>query len=393
MWHDRLETHQQQGRIQVLGIIQEQHPDRCRLFMQWKRMDWPVLVDSLNLLQVSAVPHTLLIDAEGVIQAINPKPQALELFLNAEEIPMKTRDQKTPATMIPSLDRLEDLARLEDGMDAWATYARALFLWGGDARLPEVIRAYQRALERGTDDGWLHFRMGVAYRRLFDLSGSQMSSFRHAVRHWQMALERDPNQYIWRRRIQQYGPRLDKPYAFYDWVGQARMEVLQRGGQPHALRVEPSGAEFALPLRVGQTNTNKDKEPDPLDKVFRAEKGDMVLEKTVVASTGDGMKALRVHFSMLPAPRKEMYWNNEAEPLMVWIHPARGWSGGGQLLIHASPPEVTDRKPRHLEFELEQSMTNAADTISGYALYNVCESVNGICLYRREDFTINLLQP
>jgi hypothetical protein len=37
-----------------------------------------------------------------------------------------------------------------------------------------------------------------------------------AVQYWTMALDMDSNQYIWRRRIQQYGPRLEKPYSFYD---------------------------------------------------------------------------------------------------------------------------------------------------------------------------------
>jgi hypothetical protein len=40
----------------MVGIIQEQHPDRAGLFMQWKQMDWPILVDSLNLLGVAVVP-------------------------------------------------------------------------------------------------------------------------------------------------------------------------------------------------------------------------------------------------------------------------------------------------------------------------------------------------
>ncbi len=59
---------QQSGDVQMLGIVQEQHPDRARLFMQWKQMDWPVMVDSLNLLNVSVVPITLLIDERGIVR-------------------------------------------------------------------------------------------------------------------------------------------------------------------------------------------------------------------------------------------------------------------------------------------------------------------------------------
>ena len=28
--------------VQLVGLIQEQHPERCALFMQWKQMDFPI---------------------------------------------------------------------------------------------------------------------------------------------------------------------------------------------------------------------------------------------------------------------------------------------------------------------------------------------------------------
>ena len=62
----------------MVGIIQEQHPDRCRLFMQWKQMGWPILVDSLNLLEVTAVPITLAIDEHGVIRQAKLRVSAAE---------------------------------------------------------------------------------------------------------------------------------------------------------------------------------------------------------------------------------------------------------------------------------------------------------------------------
>ena len=55
----------------MAGIIEEQHPDRAQLFMQWKQMGWPVMVDSLNLLNVPYVPITLEIDEGGVIRFVN----------------------------------------------------------------------------------------------------------------------------------------------------------------------------------------------------------------------------------------------------------------------------------------------------------------------------------
>ena len=66
-WHEATKQLQESGAVQMVGIIQEQHPDRCRLFMQWKEMDWPIMVDALNLLEVKAVPLTFLIDEHGMI--------------------------------------------------------------------------------------------------------------------------------------------------------------------------------------------------------------------------------------------------------------------------------------------------------------------------------------
>ena len=56
VWRQATKELWKRGKVQVLGILEEQHPDRARLFMQWKRMDWPLVVDSLNLLEMPAVP-------------------------------------------------------------------------------------------------------------------------------------------------------------------------------------------------------------------------------------------------------------------------------------------------------------------------------------------------
>ena len=65
----------------MVGIIEEQHPDRARLFMQWKQMDWPILVDSLNLFQMTAVPVTVLIDERGIVRKIGPNEADVDAFL------------------------------------------------------------------------------------------------------------------------------------------------------------------------------------------------------------------------------------------------------------------------------------------------------------------------
>ena len=81
-WHERSRPHVEAGRLAVAGIVEEQHPDRARLFMQWQEMDWPVSADPLNLLGVTAIPHTYLVDEHGIIRFHNPKPGDLATFLD-----------------------------------------------------------------------------------------------------------------------------------------------------------------------------------------------------------------------------------------------------------------------------------------------------------------------
>src|SRR5579863_2369784 len=87
--------------------------------------------------------------------------------------------------------------------------------------------------------------------------------FRAAVEAWGTALDLDPNQYIWRRRIQQYGPRLDKPYPFYDWVVAAEAAIRKRGEAPIVLPVRPDGAEIAQPIKSFATTREVPVNPDP----------------------------------------------------------------------------------------------------------------------------------
>ena len=74
VWHEATREWVKQGRLVLLGVTQEQHADRCRLFAQWKRFDWPILHDPINLLEAPAVPIVVAIDEHGIVRAIRPRP-------------------------------------------------------------------------------------------------------------------------------------------------------------------------------------------------------------------------------------------------------------------------------------------------------------------------------
>ena len=75
VWHESTREWVKQGRLVLLGVTQEQHADRCRLFAQWKQFDWPILHDPINLLEAPAVPIVVAIDEFGIVRAVRPRPE------------------------------------------------------------------------------------------------------------------------------------------------------------------------------------------------------------------------------------------------------------------------------------------------------------------------------
>lgn len=375
----------------MVGIIPEQHPDRTRLFMQWKKMNWPILVDPLNLLGVEVVPITLLIDERGIIRAVRPTEEDFQSFLVTEYDVRAAGSTSAGFTEVPDLGKLAGPAR-ENDPDALRAYADALVLWGQPDQIKQAIDVYRKVLEKEPHDSRAHFRLGVAYRKRFDSQERQESDFSNAVIHWSQALELNPNQYIWRRRIQQYGPRLEKPYSFYDWVLAAREEIQARGEQPVTLSVEPGGAEFAHPLKAFEVTELSHAEPDPQGRILRDKEGFIQVERAVVPPAIKAGDSVRVHVLFRPNEKIKAHWNNEVDDLAFWIYPPEGWQVDSRYVTILRPPEPVSKEVRKLEFELKSPAGFAGSvSVPAYALYYVCEDVNGTCLYRRQDVTITVV--
>jgi hypothetical protein len=378
VWHEATESLQRDGKVQIIGIIQEQHPDRARLFMQWKQMGWPIMVDGLNLLGVGLVPITLFVDEFGIIRAINPQRsdvEGLEEFLNAEY-------EATDGDEIVALN----------GRSLKAVRANRLLLWGHPADFSEAIRLYDGVVESEPENGPAHFRLGVAHRMRHDSSYRQASDFRLAVENWALALYMNPNQYIWRRRIQQYGPRLDKPYPFYDWVSEARRQISERGEKPVELTVEPSGAEIAKPFGSFSNGGQTKAEPDPGGRIVRDQGQYIKVNHVVVKSTATDGWAARVHVRFSPNQFNKAHWNNEVGQLELWVSAPSGWETSSRFFTVPNPKKAVSLESRDIEFEIRSKELPVSGklTVPAYALYYVCEDVDGTCLYRRHDLSIEV---
>jgi len=380
----------------MVGILEEQHPDRARLFMQWKRMGWPLLVDSYNLLGVPYVPITLAIDEYGVIRAIHPamqKPAEIEQSFLAQRYEQPAGYRGT-GPRAPDLSRLRPPAASAPST-AWRDYGDSLAVWGDEGRLSDAIAAYQRAAKLDPADLWSRFRLGVAYRKRYDSGTREADDFQHAAESWAAALDIDPNQYIFRRRIQQYGPRLDKPYSFYDWVVTARQEIAARGETPVSLSVEPGGAEFAAPLKVfGAAESDSAEPPDPKRRIIEDDGRFIRIETVTVPPSIKPGAAARAHVVFRPNLAIKSHWNNEQrDGLRFWIDPPPKWQVDARSLSFPNPREPVSQETRKLEFEIRalEGVKPGSHFIPGYALYYVCEDVNGVCMYRRQNATVEVV--
>lgn len=362
----------------MVGIVEEQHGERARLFAQWKGIDWPIMIDALNLHEVPYVPITLLIDEYGVIRKIAPPMSGAKdivaTFLATTYDPPNTK-KREPGTS----DQTPE--------SALVSRSHALVLWEHD--LNRAIASYENVLEARPDDHWSWFRLGVAYRLRFDSSARRDLDFRNAVAAWQHALDVDPNNYIHRRRIQQYGPRLNKPYPFYDWIHTARDEIDSRGETPHVLVVEPGGAEFASPSNRFENVDPNATEPDPGGRVAR-DASLIAVEATVVPAKISPGKSVRVHVDLRPNEKADAHWNNEVEDVVVWIDPPKNWIVQNRhVKIPVPTGSAVSAEERRVEFEIKSpDGARGAVKIPAYALYYVCEGRSGTCLYRRQDIDV-----
>ena len=389
------------GKLVLLGVTQEQHAERCRLFAQWKQFHWPILYDPINVLDLFGVPLVVAIDEHGIVRSIDPQPASLARdFLGRLDKPFANVAPAAPAPKTPPFapDRatplfndLKQTAQRSGTADAWRRYGDALVLWAGGGGINDAVDAFDRARQRDPKNGPALFRLGVCHRLRYDSEGRRPGDFQAAIDAWNEALQLEPNRYIWRRRIQQYGPRLDQPYAFYDWVEKARREITARGKKPVALAVPLVGAEIAQPVKQYSEARAEAASPDPDGKIHRDKKNLIETESTVIPSRLRPGQAARVQIVFRPNAQLKAHWNNEGTPLQMWVDAPPSWKLTRRLLTSTPPKEPESNEARTLDFEI-QAPANGEGPIRlpVYALYNVCEDTGGKCLFLRKDIEIQI---
>ncbi len=392
MWQEVLGPHVEAGRLTVIGVVQEQHPDRAKLYKQWRRLSWPIYVDSLNLLDLAVVPVPLAIDESGIVRQDRITPATVvEKFID-QSFPPQAAPPAQNRAKEPNIGDLANRAKQEGSSAAWRDLGDACYLWGHAATdLDRAVEAYRRALDVPPTDGRTQFRLGVALRRRSESAGRRTGDAQAAVERWGLALAANPNQYIWRRRIQQYGPTLDKPYNFYYWVEKARSDILARGETPIALAVEPSGSELAPPSRPELPDAAKaPANPDPTGRINRDRKNLVQAESVVTPARIRPGGRVRVCTTFRLDPKSKPLWNNEADGLVMWVGGTEGVGRFAGVFKVQNPEQPETSEVRKLEFELSvgEDVQPGRIELPAYALYYVCEKSGGKCFYLRNDFIV-----
>ncbi len=377
----------------MIGIAQEQHGDRCRLYAQWQKFDFPILHDPINIMGAKVVPLMLAIDETGVVRAVGPRLDDFEdTFLNKDFLAGAPTPSPATKPSAPDIDALQEKAKQSNSIEAWRSLGDGLTLWHGTDRIDEAISAYSNGLQIDPSDGASLFRLGVCFLKRHESGTRQSGDFQKAADFWNNALETDPNQYIWRRRIQQYGPRLNKPYPFYDWMAQAQKEVSERGEDPITIHFPLSSSEIALPMRKFLADSEKGSSSDPDGLIDRDSAGLIEVEAAVVPSRVRSGKSTQVHIDFIPSESLQAHWNNEAEPLRIWVDLPEGWETKNQLLSAPQPDEIESTEMRHIDFGIlvPEGLEPGTVPITAYALYYVCEGKNGTCQFLRKDIKIQI---
>lgn len=379
VWHEQLKDVIASGDLQVVGIIQEQHAERCRLFVQWHQIDWPILHDPLNIVDVLTVPIFVALDADGIVRSTKPTPDWVRKTLLTQHakstVPAEAASKPDPSKLRTTANSPAERRALGD----------AEILWNQPSDWSRAIAAYTAQGNEERESG-TRFRLGVAYRGRWDSDRRQPGDFSDAVASWELALRQNPNHYIYRRRIQQYGLRLDKPYPFYDWIEIAQATIRDRGDMPIEITVPLSGAELASPSKVFTVAANGEN-PDPESHITEDRHRLIAITATTVPGIVMAGQPFRLHLSF--APNATTHWNNETPPAVVWLDVPDGWSAETQRveLVQSEQPESNERRAIDLEIKPPES-ASGDQTINGYVLYYICEDRAGQCLYLRQTFEV-----
>lgn len=352
--------------------------------MQWKKMHWPLFVDSFNLLEVKAVPITILVDASGSIFKTSPYRKDFQSMLN------KASQSTGPHGQLAN-------------KDYWTTKLtkRTSAIYSHLGENPDyaaLIQTFEklRQSESQIRSEHLEFMTGVAFKLRSETSKRQLTDFSESIAHWETALRLDPNQYIWRRRIQQYGPLLEKPYPFYDWVDTAIQKINDRGENPingNFVLTESEKARPSKDQKLIKSKAGNRAAPDPLNRLQKGNGRYASVKVATIPSHPSPGQSFRAFVHLELSQPNFVQWNNEGALSQLYVAPSILNENPIHQFWENAPDNEYSIEQRVFDFELkcpkDLSQLNDKNAPLGYIVVNVCDKFTGVCFACRIDFSIS----
>lgn len=256
-WYEALQKHVDTEKLVIVGIVQEQHPDRAALFAQWKKITGPLLQDPVDYMQLKSVPLFVCIDENGYVRSAKPELETIEKkFINrkypGKPVPIPENTEEPPNTVVTR--RYAHDSRMPADL---FTHGEALILAGLPPQIEEAIESYEEGLKKDKKNARGHFGLGVAYRMRYDSAEAKPGDLKAAIDAWTKTVELAPKNEIYRERLNENTPSEKGQPAPYAWIRTARKAITDRGETPEPLVVDPFS-----PKSDKKEDEHKDKKGD-----------------------------------------------------------------------------------------------------------------------------------
>jgi peroxiredoxin len=229
---DLVKNHQ----LVVWGVCHDASPAQAQLFMQWKRIGWPIAHDVLNQNGIENLPLVIYINEKGIVKQVDPESGKLATklakskALKPKEIPEEDREQLRDPK---STRRAASEGR---SAEALCLHGEALIIAGLPAQIDEAVEVFSKASqsEPGNVRAW--FGLGVAHQIRHQRGGSADSKgdddSKAAAQAWKKVRELAPDNEVLKIEIQQFKKKSGDVEKMFGWVEEARKEIIARGEKP-----------------------------------------------------------------------------------------------------------------------------------------------------------------
>jgi len=232
-WHMRTRPLVEAGKLTVIGVAHDFHAERAELFRRWKKIDWPIGHDQVNVSGVTSLPQVVAVGADGRVAAVDDK--GVEAFLTQVEAAPKpdTARPEPEAVELPDPRHVRRDAGEERTVRSQKALAAALIFAGAPGQLNEAIQVMQAAVKSPKEcDAMTHFILGAAHRIRFESEGRQDSDFLDWLREWRTAAGMAPDDAFLRSQANVFIGDAGIGPGKEDWTAAAARELRKRGGKP-----------------------------------------------------------------------------------------------------------------------------------------------------------------